>query len=71
MSQLISIFPLFLGMVMYANKSKTKEKQILTETYVMKHDEERFFPRKRQLTIYERSPENRIGRTTSTTFVTI
>ena len=34
MLQLISIFPLFLGMVMYANKFKTKEKQKLTETYI-------------------------------------
>ena len=29
--QLISIFPLFLGMVMYANEFKTKENQKLTE----------------------------------------
>ena len=29
--QLIFIFPLFLGMVMYANEFKTKEKQKLTE----------------------------------------
>ena len=29
--QLIFIFPLFLGMVMYAKKFKTKEKQKLTE----------------------------------------
>ena len=42
MSQLFSIFPLSLGMVMHANKFKTKGKQTLTETYMMKHDEERF-----------------------------
>ena len=30
--QLIFIFPLFLGMVMYANEFKTKEKQKLTAT---------------------------------------
>ena len=29
--QLIFIFPLFWGMVMYANEFKTKEKQKLTE----------------------------------------
>ena len=29
--QLIFIFPLFLGMVMYAKQFKTKEKQNLTE----------------------------------------
>ena len=29
--QLIFIFPLFLGIVMYANEFKTKEKQKLTE----------------------------------------
>ena len=29
--QLIFIFPLFWGMVMYANEYKTKEKQKLTE----------------------------------------
>ena len=29
--QLIFIFPLFLGMVMYANEFKRKEKQQLTE----------------------------------------
>ena len=29
--QLIFIFPLFLGMVIYANEFKTKEKQKLTE----------------------------------------
>ena len=29
--QLIFIFPLFLGMVMYANELKIKEKQLLTE----------------------------------------
>ena len=29
--QLIFIFPLFWGMVMYANELKTKEKQKLTE----------------------------------------
>ena len=29
--QLIFIFPLFLGMVMYAKQFKTKEKQKLTE----------------------------------------
>ena len=32
LSQLIFIFPLFLGMVMYANELKTKEKQKLTDT---------------------------------------
>ena len=32
LSQLIFIFPLFLGMVMYANEFKTKEKQKLTDT---------------------------------------
>ena len=31
--QLIFIFPLFWGMVMYANEFKTKEKQKLTATY--------------------------------------
>ena len=31
LSQLILIFPLFLGMVMYANEFETKEKQKLTE----------------------------------------
>ena len=30
LSQLIFIFPLFLGMVMYSNEFKTKEKQKLT-----------------------------------------
>ena len=30
LSQLIFIFPLFWGMVMYANEFKTKEKQKLT-----------------------------------------
>ena len=29
--QLIFVFPLFLGMVMYANEFETKEKQKLTE----------------------------------------
>ena len=32
--QLIFIFPLFWGMVMYANEFKTKEKQKLTATYI-------------------------------------
>ena len=32
LSQLIFIFPLFLGVVMYANELKTKEKQKLTDT---------------------------------------
>ena len=32
LSQLIFIFPLFLGMVMYANEFKTKGKQKLTDT---------------------------------------
>ena len=31
LSQVIFIFPLFLGMVIYANKFKTKEKQKLPE----------------------------------------
>ena len=31
LSQLIFIFPLFLGMVMYANEFKTKKKQKLTK----------------------------------------
>ena len=31
LSQLICIFPLFLGMVMYANEFKTKKKQKLTK----------------------------------------
>ena len=31
MLQLIFVFPLFLGMVMYANEFETKEKQKLTE----------------------------------------
>ena len=31
LSQLIFIFPLFLGMVMYANKFETKEKQKVSE----------------------------------------
>ena len=31
MLQLIFIFPLFLGMVMYANEFKTKENQKLSE----------------------------------------
>ena len=31
LSQLIFMSPLFLGMVMYANEFKTKEKQNLTE----------------------------------------
>ena len=31
LSQLIFIFPLFLGMVMYANEFETKEKLKLTE----------------------------------------
>lgn len=31
LSQVIFIFPLFLGMVMYTNEFKTKEKQKLTE----------------------------------------
>ena len=30
----VFIFPLFLGMVMYANGYKTKEKQKLTGTYI-------------------------------------
>ena len=33
LSQLIFIFPLLLGMVMYANDFETKEKQKLTATY--------------------------------------
>ena len=32
--QLVFIFPLFLGMVKYANEFKTKEKQKLTATYI-------------------------------------
>lgn len=33
--QLIFILPLFLGMAMYANELKTKEKQKLTTTYTL------------------------------------
>ena len=33
--QLIFIFPLFWGMVMYANEFKTKEKQKLTATEIL------------------------------------
>ena len=34
----VFIFPLFLGMVMYANAYKTKEKQKLTGTYTGKNN---------------------------------
>ena len=34
--QLIFIFPLFLGMVMYANEFKTDEKRKLTATCILK-----------------------------------
>ena len=33
--QLIFIFPLFLGLVVYANEFKTKEKQKLTKEFFM------------------------------------
>ena len=46
--QLIFIFPLFLGMVMYANKFKIKEKKInwnkkLTATYKYLSNDQKFF----------------------------
>ena len=42
--QLIFIFPLFLGMVMYAKQFKTKEKQNLTEIKKLTTTYTRHFP---------------------------